>query len=84
MNHGGVHSYKWTVYNIEDKQTQWNSIINPFKKQWTEIFCSRKNTQVISKVTITIKIKIKIKVLSYKTGEIYYAATDSNKHDTDS
>jgi hypothetical protein len=51
-----------------------------FQKQWTEIFFSCKNTQVISKVAITMKKK----VLSYKTGEIYYTATDSNKHDTDS
>ena len=49
-------------------------LLNPFKKQWTEIFCS----------SYWQSCNNKKKVLSYITGEILlYSLTDSNKHDPD-
>ena len=58
-----VTSEQYTIYKTNKPNEMW--FLNPFKKQWTEILCSSKNSQVISKVAITIK-----KVLSYETEEI--------------
>ena len=70
---------QYTIYktNKPNELRLWN----PFKKQQTEIFCSSKNSQVISKVAITT---IKKWFCLLNLGKYYYTTTDSNKHDPDS